>query len=124
MAETFLPFDLFLARAELARLYESRTGTLRQALRSAYDSSAAVTANGQIISGTAANGHSVTFSVPGEAGVSPQSRQYLYQYLIELADSLANRDPVPSDAELYADMRASLYPATHFRNDFSALRCV
>ena len=126
VAETFLPFDLSLARAELARIYEglpagSADGALLAALRTEYNTVAANTSTGLIVSGTSANGFSTTFSLPGLAGSSPQARQLMLAHLHELANALTIQNP-GTDATLYADMLANLEPCLDYQNDYSTLR--
>jgi len=112
-------------RGELRRIAKACTSTLETCLQAAYNSasSAAGSGTGQVVSASAANSHSVSFSQPNQGASSPQAYMEMWSSILDLF--YAVKESLPdgtTDADILKEMLFQLQPARTYRNDFSLLR--
>lgn len=96
---------------------------LRTKLESLSVSSADSFSSGRTIASTAGNGHSVSFSTPGAAVISPPDTAEVYEELIVLFDQIVADSPnLTDDESIFAEMIARLVPAYSSHNDYTNCR--
>ena len=123
--ESFLSVPVGVMRGELRRIAKACTSTLETCLQAAYNSasSAAGSGTGQVVSASAANSHSVSFSQPNQGASSPQSYMEMWESLLTLYYAVKESMPDgTTDADILKEMLFQLQPARTYRNDFSLLR--
>jgi hypothetical protein len=125
VAETFSPISVATMRAELRALAARCVGTLQSCLLAELGKASANVNGGQVVSATAANAHSVSFSEPGKGGPTPSAYQAMWSGLLDLYDQIVAAlpaDPAPTDADILREMLYQLQPARTATNSFLSLR--
>ena len=97
------------------------------ALTAAVGVNYAATKTGKVIIATGAAGRTVQFMLPSSGGLAPVEIGELVSDLFDLFDSskaaLISADIAsPTDAQIFAEMKARLQPVTEFRTDWSGMR--
>jgi hypothetical protein len=125
VAETFFGISVQTMRGELRRVAAGCTGTLQGCLAAEYARVAATVSGGQVVSATAANAHSVSFSEPGKGAAPPSAWAEMWSALMDLYDQIVAAlpsDPAPTDADILKEMLYQLQPARTVTNSYAGLR--
>jgi hypothetical protein len=125
VAETFSPISVSVMRAELRALAARCVGTLQACLLAELTKASVNVNGGQVVSATAANAHSVSFSEPGKGGPTPSAYQAMWESLITLYEEIVAAlpaDPAPTDADILREMLYQLQPARTVTNSYAGLR--
>ena len=115
-------------RAWLGKLYRAtNVATLLGRLEAESDARITATQSGGTITGTSANGHSVSFAGPDSGGTSFGEMAAFCAEMIRRHDEakaalIAAGTASPTDAQIYAEMLAQLIACDSFTSDYSALR--
>ena len=109
---------------------EDASITLAAALKAAARAQLTPTKTGAILTATAGNNHSVTFTLPGAGqGATPAQIAALCEELLRLYDAataalVASGVPSPTDAQLLTEMLHRLETVVRMGpSDFTGLRC-
>lgn len=106
---------------------ETDTGAnLLSALKAQRNARATELKTGQVIAGSAANNHSVSFSNVENAGTSPADMFAMWQELVDLftaskADLITAGDPTPTDAEVLAEMLYRLSEVRSYETTYTGV---
>jgi hypothetical protein len=125
VAETFSPISVSTMRAELRALAARCVGTLQACLLAELAKASTNVGGGMVISATAANAHSASFSKPGEGAASPADYLGMWSALLDLYEQIVAAlpaDPAPTDADIFAEMMFALVPARTVTNSYLSLR--
>lgn len=114
-------------RAWLNWCSDTDTGSnLLAALKAQRNARAAEIKTGQVIAGTSANNHSVSFSAPSQVETSPVDMFGMWQELVDLftaskADLVTAGDATPTDAEVLAEMLYRLTDVRTFETTYTGV---
>ena len=100
---------------------------LEAALTAAVGVNYSATKTGKVIIATGAAGRTVQFMLPSSGGLTPVEIGELVSDLFDLFDSskaalISAEIASPTDAQIFAEMKARLQPVTESRSDFMGLR--
>lgn len=124
MAESFLAgISVAMMRGELRRVAAACTGSLQACLAAEYSKVAASIAGGQVVSATAANAHSVSFSQPGQGAAPPSAWAEMWSAMMDLYATISEAmGDTATDEDILKEMLHQLQPAKAITNSFVALR--
>lgn len=104
---------------------EAGSLTLAAVLKSAAQARLSETSSGLVLTGTAGNGHTVSFALPATNGLSLSSES-VAEMISDLLDrydaAIAVLGGTPTDAQIFSEMLAQLVPIRSVTDDFSQLR--
>lgn len=100
---------------------------LEAALTAAVGVNYAATKTGKVIIATGAAGRTVQFQLPSSGGLTPVEIGELVSDLFDLFDTCSTAlisagITSPTDAQIFAEMKARLQPVTEYRTDWSGMR--